>query len=169
MSDLLEIDSYKFCDSTQRPWKFLEFISRSDEFWKQVYEEWSGFDLIPHRLYSWMFRRHRPFWTPDFFSRESRKTYDGLPKTFEAYRGVNECTRVIGGLSWTLDMEVARSFAHGHRGLYAKEPRVLMHTFHKNQVAMVIEERDESEIVSFGLPRKFDFIPMPRRTRHETG
>ena len=142
-------DILKFCNSTRRPFAFAEWaeaLPRSKaagiEFWNAIEREWPGFDAIPHRLFQRLFFRFEKFrpasMVPDI---------DGHIKI---YRGQDAGAEY--GLSWTTDFDVAAGFARGHRGIMNNDPNVIEIQVSAKAVAMLISDRDESEVVLFSLP-----------------
>jgi hypothetical protein len=156
-------------NSAKRPDAFLDiFTERGGQtlsekalrFWPLVAEAWSGFDRIPHRDYGMFFKAYRLWWIADCMGPEARRLYDGLPPMITLYRGGD---RQSGkGLSWTLDVETAKGFARGHRGLFNPNPTIFTARVRKSSVAFVCVDREESECVLFRPPRSFtmrDFTP----------
>lgn len=155
----------KFCNSAERPWKFIELswmdfeknldpAISADYFWEAVAEIWSGFDAIPHDEYESLFDYYGDEWSPDCMSAENRSFYEKLPKRVHLIRGYDADIGSPEGLSWTVDRAVAEDFAHGHRGHKAKNPTLAFETVHKHEIAFVSTEREESEIVLFCSPRE---------------
>ena len=115
-------------NSTSRPYTFLDIalsgcIDPPDAFWKCIMEYWNGFDALPHGQYQKLFRWYRDYWSPDFMGGEARSFYDGLPERLLVYRGHDRSR--IHGLSFTVDMDMAKSFARGHRGLWNSDPVIM--------------------------------------------
>lgn len=148
--------------SAGRPWGFLGWCADSFQwpnwpsaevtmtilgrgFWQKLRKHWPGFDAVPH----WQFSRYmvdlKPYWQPD-------DDWRALPETFTAYRGQDRA-QFTPGLSWTLDRAVAKGFARGHRGMRNPDPVVLRKKLRREDVAMVIHDRSESEVVLFDIPR----------------
>jgi hypothetical protein len=74
---------------------------------------------------------------------EARRFYDNLPPILTVYRGANKDSGK--GLSWTLDIEAAKNFARGHRGLLNQSPTIFTARVRKSSVAFVCVDRNESE------------------------
>lgn len=138
-------------NSWSRPHTALEIASKlrrhSGVFWPFIMSAWSGFDLIPHEDFEDLFDIHRAKWSPKFMSDENLNVYNDLPETITIYRGQDRDHPI--GLSWTLNLDVARFFGRGHRGMWNDHPVVLTGTVRKNDVAFVASDRDEQEIVVF--------------------
>jgi hypothetical protein len=75
----------------------------------------------------------------------------GLPRTFTIYRGGSRA-RINGAVSWTVDREVARGFAHGHRFIAVPDPVIASATINKADIFAAINNRSEREILA--LPGK---------------
>jgi hypothetical protein len=73
-----------------------------------------------------------------------------LPERLKVYRGQSADWEV--GLSFTIDPTVAKSFAHGHRGIRLPNPVVLEVEINKADIAFATNEREESEVVLFQPP-----------------
>lgn len=77
-----------------------------------------------------------------------RAMYDALPETnIRVYRGQDRDAQ--RGLSWTLDVSIARRFAHGHRGIKNRHPIVLTASIAKADIAFAVADRREPEVVLF--------------------
>jgi len=162
---LSELQRYS---SHERPYAFLDIFlqkvpnlsGRCLRFWPYVAQEWASFDRIPHRDYALAFRSFRLGWSADCMEREARRFYDNLPPMLTLYRGGN---KDFGrGLSWTLDIEVAKSFALGHRWIHNPSPTIFSARVRKSSVAFVCVDRNESECVLFRPPQRpsfQDFMP----------
>lgn len=148
----LEPPNWKYCDSTQRPRALIDWVidhTRANDtnaeigptFWKLVEEWWSTFDVIEHDMFGLAFGRFRPYWVP-------QPQWHDLPEKFVIWRG-GDRYRVRKGLSWTRDRSVAESFARGHRFIFNKHPTLLTAEIDRNDVALVIDDREESEVVLF--------------------
>lgn len=132
--------------STIRPYLFLQWarnlpFSAGDVFWEAVQQVWSGFDRIPRQE----FARHFKFF----------KIYaprEGIPPKAIIYRGQSK--RAPLGLAWTTCRDVAASFAKGHRGIKNPEPVIYSMEVTAKQIAFTTNDRKESEIVLFSIPRK---------------
>lgn len=138
-------------NSWSGPHTALEIASklgrRNDVFWPFIMSAWCGFDLIPHEDYANLFDAHRARWSPDFMADDNLSMYGDLPETITIYRGQDRDHPI--GLSWTLNLEVARFFSRGHRGMWNEHPAVLTGKVRKDDVALVCNDRDEQEIVVF--------------------
>lgn len=150
----------RHCNSTERPQCVLNMIpllfpsGSEPEFWVWIARKWPLFDLIPHTKFRNVFRKFRHAWSPDCLPDAARSRYASLPAKMVVYRG--QCaSRPVTGLSWTTELEVARSFAVGHRGINNRWPSMFRATVLKKNVAMALEARSEAEIVLFSPPRKF--------------
>jgi hypothetical protein len=150
--------------SDARPWAVLDDFNKllnpldKAVFWPVVHEEWSGFDAIPHEKFNRMFRRHRWFWSRDFWSGEEREIFDLLPDPLTAYWGGDASRKPT--FSWTTDVSVAESFAHGHRWLKHPNPTVHVASVPKSAVCMFIADRREGEIVLFEKPKTSERRPV---------
>jgi hypothetical protein len=131
--------------SHERPWIALEWASRLEwtegkVFWEVMNFAWSCFDLIPHKEFEKAFR-HFKLYAPR----------EGIPPRVTVYRGQSKNSPL--GLSWTTSRAVAESFAHGHRG--AKNPNPVVYSLEvtRKQIAFLCDDREESEVVLFNIPR----------------
>jgi hypothetical protein len=131
--------------STERPWIALEWASRlewtdGDVFWEVMNEAWSSFDLIPHKEFVKAFRQFKAF-----------APREGIPPRVTVYRGQSKNSPL--GLSWTTSRAVAESFAHGHRGI--RNPYSVVYSLEvtRKQIAFLCDDREESEVVLFNIPR----------------
>lgn len=154
--DPITVHLGRWCSSTQRPRALLRLLAAQapddgQRFWRLVAAQWSGFDAIPHRAYATAFRRHRPTWSPEVMAQGDRTFYEALPANLTIYRGQDASAPL--GLAWTLDREVALSFARGHRGMCNALPLLLTVTVKKEDVALAFSDRGESEIVLFVPPK----------------
>jgi hypothetical protein len=146
---------FRWAGSAERPAALLRLLSEQSphnapRFWRLVVAAWPCFDAIPHRTYARAFKEHRHAWSPDVMPPEGRALYDALHTRVTLYRGQD--TRARPGLSWTLSVDVARSFARGHRGISCPFPGVLTATISKRAIAFVCTDRDEDEVVLFRPP-----------------
>jgi hypothetical protein len=107
-------------------------------FWAVMQDEWSSFDRIPHPTYVRLFEKFAPQWT-------ATDAINGLPDQLTVYRGQSRDAPV--GLSWTHNKLVADGFARGHRGISVPNGTVLERRISRKDVALVINDRDEQEIV----------------------
>jgi hypothetical protein len=159
-------------ESERRPRVFLNLISVADGpfFWRAVGRHWSGFDLIPHREFARLFKRHRATWSPKVLRPNDLDFYEPLPETVQVFRGQ---TNGPVGLSWTTNCDCAEDFARGHRGIRVKEPVVIGATIRKADIALVQTDRMENEVVIFSGQRARDREVTPIATlcfgepRHE--
>jgi hypothetical protein len=76
------------------------------------------------------------------------------PKQLTVYRG--SARSRIASVSWTTDIEVARRFAAGHRGIPVPDPVVAMAEIGGHEVFWTTNEREESEIIC--TPRRRTII-----------
>ncbi len=131
-------------------------------FGRLVEQEWSGFDAIDHYTYSGLFNRFRPYWRAP-----KSVFYKSLPKRFVIYRGanINEEYDDCPGLSWTLSRKVARGFARGHRGLWNDEPIIFSAIIDRCDVALALDNRQESELVMFEPPSPYRCVVCGEATR----
>ncbi len=146
---------FRWHGSEERPGELLALLRlmAPDDgalFWQMVAEHWCSFDLIPHRAYAAVFRRHRAAWSPDAMQGDDRAAFDALPAVVTAFRGQDADAPL--GLSWTLRRDVAEGFAMGHRGRRPTTPTVFKASIKKSAVALACEERQEAEIVLFAPP-----------------
>lgn len=98
-----------------------------------------------------MFQRFRPYW-PGIGDQVS------LPKPLQVWRGQNQSHQQIG-LSWTTDKKVAAGFGIGFR--YRNPDPILYSTkVDLQDIALVLNDRDEAEVVLFGVPKAFDTVAI---------
>ncbi|WP_417248698.1 hypothetical protein [Celeribacter sp.] len=143
----------KLSNSTERAKVFATWgEGLSDDqggiFWSAVSEEWCGFDDIPYDRFEPLFARFR--------HARPEHLVAHLPDTIvRLYRG-----QYAGhdGLAWTTDLDVAESFAMGHRGKVVETPFVHMIRATRDLVAFTCDERDESELVLFKIPTDDEIV-----------
>ena len=127
-------------------------------FWYLIARQWADFDTIPHDRLTAEFKKHRVGWEPEIMTwghpkgTDNLKTYKSLPDSVTAYRGQGFNQPV--GLSWTLDLDVAARFALGHRDAGSPTPLILSRAVAKKDIAFVVNEREEAELVLFAAPRR---------------
>ncbi|MGD0431197.1 MAG: hypothetical protein ABSA58_08900 [Acetobacteraceae bacterium] len=127
-------------------------------FWHFVARHWADFDGIPHAKFAAEFARHRAGWEPEIMTwghpkgTDNLRTYKGLPDSVTVYRGQGMSQPV--GLSWTLERDIAAAFASGPRGESNPEPVILTRTIARKDIAFVVNEREESEVVLFAPPKR---------------
>ncbi len=148
--------------SSQRPHSLLRLHNRmlprlqneaGAAFWNWVSACWACFDAIPYGRYGAAFRQWRPAWTAQCMTPANQSAFNMLPEVVVIYRGQD--ARAKPGLSWTLSLPVAEGFAYGHRGLRCPHPTVLCATVLKSDVALVVTDREESEVVLFRPPHSY--------------
>jgi hypothetical protein len=110
-------------------------------FWSLTREWWSSFDRIDHCGFTSAFYRYRQYWEP-------QPEWHQLPRRFTIWRG-HDKSLVHLGLSWTRDRAVAEEFARGHRLIFNPNPAILEAEIAREDVALVFDNRKESEIVLF--------------------
>lgn len=161
--------------STDRPWLFLEMYSQeeieakvdklpggyyvlSDELWFVLFDEWSGFDLIPHDDFQNYFDEMRGCHPgiPCKLDTDSHRWFETLPDQITIYRG--QCSSKPVGLAWTTDRDIAAGFAKGHRGMKFSHPIIYQTTVQKSEVAIATNDRQEFEIVPFEIPSRVELI-----------
>lgn len=120
----------------------------TDTFWQLLFREWPSFDAIPHLEYADLMQRLRRVRPVELMPSEMRSFYEALPDKVAVYRG-GDGWDVMGGLSWTLDYEVAETFARGHRGMFNPHPVVISGVVAKDDIAFATNERGEKEVVVF--------------------
>jgi hypothetical protein len=127
-------------------------------FWYLIARQWADFDTIPHDRLAAEFKKHRAGWAPDIMTwghpkgTDNLKTYTSLPDGVTAYRGQGFDQPV--GLSWTLDLDVAARFAFGHRDARNPSPLILSRSVARKDIAFVVNEREEAELVLFAAPKR---------------
>lgn len=67
------------------------------------------------------------------------------PDRLTVYRGASRAR--IAAVSWTTDLEVARRFASGHRGIGVPDPVIAMAEISGDEVFWATDDRNESEIL----------------------
>jgi hypothetical protein len=127
-------------------------------FWYLIARQWADFDAIPHDRLAEEFKKHRAGWVPEIMTwghpkgTDNLKTYTNLPDSVTAYRGQRLGQTV--GLSWTLDLNVAARFAFGRRDTPNPSPLILSRNVARKDIAFVVNEREESELVLFAPPKR---------------
>lgn len=123
-------------------------------FWRTASRWWSGCDGIDHFMAEELFSVFAEHWDPAHMEPEvaaatARATKRGrghrLMRTI--YRGQDRANE--GGVSWTTDRATALFFAGGARFGRQEDPLVLIAEAHRGDIAMVINDRDEAEVVLF--------------------
>jgi hypothetical protein len=152
-------DSLLWASSTERPWVVLEWASRlhwaqGKVFWEVINEEWPSFDLIPHKQFEKAFRHFKLF-----------APREGIPPRVTVYRGQSKNAPL--GLSWTTSRAVAESFARGHRGIKPLCPVIHSLEVIGKQIAFLCDDRQESEIVLFNIPRSKSKLSTVEAPQHE--
>jgi hypothetical protein len=89
--------------------------------------------------------------------------FDCLEDQITVYRGASR-SRIHGAISRTTDLDVARRFARGHRGIAVPDPVIAIGVIDKAAVFLATNDRREFEIV--GLPRVFS-LWTPNEHNHE--
>jgi hypothetical protein len=81
----------------------------------------------------------------DYLHPDDRTAYDELPEQILIYRG---CSRSrVKGASWTTDINVAKAFAEGHRGIAVPDPVIASLRVPKSSIIGYYTARKESEVV----------------------
>jgi len=141
MKNAQEVQDYLWrrCGSHEAAREFLRLDLGPDLFWPALRKVWSGFDLIPTAAMVREMNRRSEWWEPC-------SEWLALPQTFTAYRG-QDASR--DGICWSRDREVAERFSLGYRGVRNPQPLLRELTLTPEQVAMVIGDRDEAEVVTW--------------------
>jgi hypothetical protein len=127
-------------------------------FWYFVARQWAQFDRIPHERFATEFKKHRAGWEPEIMTwghpkgNDNIKTYRTLPDPITIYRGQGFDQSI--GLSWTLDIDVASAFAMGLPGARNSDPVILSLTVTRKDIAFVVNEREQAELVLFTPPKR---------------
>lgn len=168
--NLIEYDSFQRCAA------LLDYIEkeqcqRDDEtltggferldalgryFWREVARWWSVMDAIEHENMAMFFEQFHHCWLPDCMDPENRRAWSRLPrkKQITIYRGQDLSLPI--GLAWTTDRKQAAWFAKtGLRGYRKMEPAILSAKVWKDDVALCLRDRNESEIVPFAIPTDY--------------
>jgi hypothetical protein len=135
-------------------------INCGELFWPVIAKQWFGFDAINHSEFNEEFLKRRQTWKPTCMEADDRAAYETLPEKFTIYHG-QDASRHSLSTSWTLDRKVAEGFAKGHRGIYNRSPRVLTATAEKENVALYLNGRSESEVVLFRPPKIEQQVDIP--------
>jgi len=118
----------------------IEFMELFAAGWCSCDDNWRLMPEIRHRL-----QAAKEIDFRQFLIQEDRQWFDGLPDRLKVYRG---CERGREhGLSWTVDPDVAQSFARGHRGVTNAELRVVACEIDKRDVLFATNERLEFELL----------------------
>jgi hypothetical protein len=133
-----------------RPQHVLRFVTdipneAGETFWQVITETWSDFDLIPHAEFEIQFAR---------FSATAPGVGDS--QRLCLFRGQDAGAPI--GLSWTSCAEVAARFAHGHRGMFNKEPVILKILAEPRDIAFTCDDREESEFVLLSRPALYQVV-----------
>lgn len=118
-------------------------------FWRVFLHWWGDCDRTwEHQeilLCELRVRRAAAFSPAESSSAADKKFFRKLPDPVTVYRG---CSRErIDGLSWTVDLEVARGFARGHRFIPVPDPVVAKSTIGKAHIFAVFNTRKEGEVL----------------------
>lgn len=138
--------------SHKRPEKFFDLAINLPRlpgatFWRMLHRHWSSFDAIDHERFGFLMGVHAAAWRSEYLRIGDCWLYRDLPKKIPVFRGQDAKAPV--GLAWSLDSEVAGTFARGHRGFYNDHPVVLCGYVNKRDVSGVYTDREESEVVVF--------------------
>ncbi|MEM6623667.1 MAG: hypothetical protein AAF674_15665 [Pseudomonadota bacterium] len=147
---------FSFTTSVERPERLLDWCDKYVDhpaagpiFWKALFEEWAGFDRINQIAFG--------FYMEMFDDWPFAKVMAKLPESVIVYCGMpnGEPPRHC----WTLDINVAKNFAAGHRGTVAGDPVVWRAEICPQwDAALYITERNEEELVLREVPEKYERI-----------
>jgi hypothetical protein len=147
---------WKGTGSANRLEMFLAMTQFSDDstFWKVFNAVWSDCDNTWDSQgdlrdeIEWRSINGGPL-SQDFLDLDQRAFLDGLKTDHRSmitvYRGCSAPR--LRGMSWTSDLDVARRFAKGHRGIPVPEAAVFRAKVRKDSIFTVILDRGESEVV----------------------
>ena len=97
------------------------------------------------------FKEEQPIIYHSYMTDAEQKLYNSLPNPLTVYRGIatDKGYDEEYGLSWTLNKEVARFFAEDYARRFSKHltPIILEQTINKQDIAWVLLERKEEEVV----------------------
>ncbi len=121
-------------------------------FWRTASRWWSSCDGIDHFMAEELFAEFGEHWDPAHMEPEvaaatARATQRGRGRRrmSTVYRGQDRAKE--GGVSWTTDPATALFFAGGARFGRQEDPVVLIAEAHRGDIAMVINDRGEAEVV----------------------
>lgn len=121
-------------------------------FWRTASRWWSSCDGIDHFMAEELFAEFGEHWDPAQMEPEvaaatARATKRGRGHRLMStiYRGQDRAKE--GGVSWTTDPATALYFAGGARFGRQEDPVVLIAEAHRDDIAMVINDRGEAEVV----------------------
>lgn len=128
----------------------LDVLERQDEetFWRVYFDVWNSCDDTwwdRKRLLRLLRRNIIEYHFECFLNPDALTFYQSLPEKIIVYRGCSR--RRKRGLSWTTDVEVARGFARGHRGISVPHAAVFRARIHKGCLLGVFVDRKESEVI----------------------
>lgn len=116
------------------------------DFTKLVHQNWTSCDNFSNlkNEFRKLFHAHHKN-TDSVVKSSEAEWFNSLPRALKVYRGCE----IFGwtGLSWTLDEQVAVSFAKGHRGIKLNNPQIHSTIINKSQIFFATNERQEQEIV----------------------
>ena len=117
-----------------------EFMAVFAQAWPDCDNTWSYRDELRHLL---MYHCRADFL--HHLSEDDLAFYNALPDEITVYRGC-DASRVYG-LSWTTDLELAKSFARGHRGMSPPNPVIACGMAAKKDLLFATNDRGESEVL----------------------
>jgi hypothetical protein len=128
-------------------------------FWKLFIDIWPTCDAAWEwqKVLAVLFRRVGPC-PIEYLHADAGFKVDGeffeefwdLPEQLTLYRGSSR-SRIKGAISWTTDEDIAKKFAHGHRGIRVSDPVIATATINKADIFAATNERSEREVLC--LPR----------------
>lgn len=153
MIDLNKISSELRCNAFINHFSTEEFKPR--DFWRTLSIFWSSFDIIDHEAIQQLM--YEVPYRHAFLENKCKKKIEALTDDQEIviYRGQNDgpCGNDnVTGLSWSTSFDVAEKFARsGIRGYTAGTPYVLQSSVYKREIAMMLDDRGEHEVVLFDM------------------
>jgi hypothetical protein len=156
-------EAIKFCNSYSRLPDLLglhrfgsdeRYVEHKD-WCRLLGEEWSGFDNIAtYRTQLRFVLAHGSRRMPDterlMMDATELAAFDALPEKVTIYRGCGPDN--IIGCSWTADRDIAMQFPFLNR-YKQDEPLLVTATVRKHRIVALKNDRDESEVITFGARR----------------
>lgn len=137
-------------DSTSRPYALadaMENAETAEQVWVLFNRGWPSCDAMRPDVLANIMKvlvAQQRLGT-DYLDAENQAFFDGLPEVVTIYRGAVPARRL--GIAWTTDIEVAREFALGHRGIRPFGSMIYRTEIAKTDIFTVSVEREESEVI----------------------
>lgn len=149
----LEKNNYSdFIHLHERGWRldaFLEIAEflRGKEYWELLSNIWVDSENIGQNMSKWIkvLSAEKPY-KRNFMNSYERKELEKLPETLKVWRGYKPGINSLhpkNGLSWTLDLGIARWFAER----YGTDGKITSRTIIKKEIFALLLRRNEKEVI----------------------